>query len=928
MAMKRDGFRFRYAPSRAVAWLPAAVLAATSACGSDEAPAQICDVPYFDCDGVCVALGSDRDNCGACGDECPAGASCVNGACEDRSQGSGGAGGAGGTDDAAVGGSDGVPEDCGGERTMKRCDGVCVDTRTDPDHCGRCDKQCDPGRACAGSLCQRTCLEGLTDCAGSCVDLSVDPLHCGGCDLACDPGRPCEEGSCGCSVEPSEDIGAVVPQRVTGTTRDAADTRALSCSGSDAPDQTFLFTAPLAGTYIFDTFETTFDTALGALSADTCAELACNDDAEDDAAGVQSQIFVDLAEGERILVVVSGASGSDGDFTLRLTQPGPVMCTPTALEPVVPQTVTGTTVGLEDAVSSDCDYTSSADATYTFTAPEAGVYVFGARASGEVILDVLEDGTCTGESLGCDSAFGESSVTAELEAEQTVLVAVSSPGRSLRSFTLDVFKAPPCPGQDLGSTVPQTVTGTNEGLADVLSTCFVSTTGGEATYSFTAPNDGVYLFDTQGSSFPVLMDLRSGSCDGEFVTCAESDGTPARTALPLSAGETVVIVLDTYGETGTYQLEISEVPCPLIDLGSTAPQTVTGTTAEFLDLLEPSCGYSGGPEATYRFTAPTDGIYTFDTEGSTFDTILDVRSGSCAGPSLRCNDDVDPSGEITTSRVSVLLSADQTVVVSLDSNSTSGEYMLNIARQDAPPCPLIELDSTVPQTVTGNNEGYPDLLTPECGSGSGGEATYGFTAPADGYYTIDTAGSSIATILSVREGGCGEVETDCVDGGAASRLVVWLDAGASIVISIDTDGAEGEYTLNVGQFDGTGTCDTPVELEPVLPLTATGTTMGSLAAMGASCGGASAPDVIHSFTAPETGTYVIDTYGSEYDTVLSVFDGDCSGEELDCNDDSPWDSGVTSEVSVPLEAGQTITIVVDGYDRDSGRYELHVDIEL
>ncbi|WP_438009546.1 MXAN_6577-like cysteine-rich protein [Sorangium sp. So ce321] len=921
--MKRDGFRFRYAPSRAVAWLPAAILAATSACGSDGAPAQICDVPYFDCDGVCMALGSDPDNCGACGNECPAGASCVNGACEEPAQGGGGAGGTDGTDGTPAAGSGGGAPDCGGERYMKRCDDVCVDTRTDPDHCGKCDKQCDPGRACAGSLCQRTCLEGFTDCAGSCVDLSADPLHCGGCDSACDPGRPCEEGTCGCSVAPSEDIGTVAPQQVTGTTRDAADTRALSCSGPNAPDQTFLFTAPSAGTYIFDTFEAPFDTALGALSADTCAELACNDDAE----GIQSQIFVDLAEGERILVVVSGASGAEDDFTLRLTQPGPVMCTPTALEPVVPQTVTGTTVGLEDSVSSECDYTSSADATYTFTAPEAGAYVFTARAPGEVILEVLEDGTCTGESLACENAFSESTITAELEAEETVLVAVSSPGRSLRSFTLDVFEAPPCPGQDLGSTVPQTVTGSNEGLPDVLSACFVSTTGGEATYSFTAPNDGVYLFDTQGSSFPVLMDVRTGACDGEFVTCADGEATPARATVPLSTGETVVIVLDTYGETGTYELEISEVPCPLIDLGSTAPQTVTGTTAEFLDLLEPSCGYSGGPEATYSFTAPADGIYTFDTEGSTFDTILDVRSGSCAGPSLRCNDDVDPSGEVTTSRVSVLLSADQTVIVSLDSNSTSGEYMLTVTQQEAPPCPLIELDSTVPQTVTGSNVDYPDLLTPECGSGSGGEATYGFTAPADGYYTFDTAGSSIATILSVREGGCGEVETDCVAGGTASRLLVWLDAGATIVISIDTDGAEGEYTLNVGQFDGTGTCDAPVELEPVLPLTATGTTLGSLDAKSASCGGSLATEVIHSFTAPEAGTYIIDTYGSEYDTVLAVFDGDCSGEELECNDDSAWDGGVTSELSVALEAGQTITIVVDGYERSSGPYELHVDID-
>ncbi|WP_437970023.1 MXAN_6577-like cysteine-rich protein [Sorangium sp. So ce260] len=912
--MNRDGFRFRYALSPAVLWLPAAVLAATSACSSDVGSADLCDPPDAACDGVCVSLRSDRANCGACGVACPTDEACVDGACEPP-----GGDGGGGT---GAGGAGGGPPACGGDRYTKRCDGACVDTRTDPNHCGKCGEQCEPGRACEGALCRRSCLEGLTDCAGTCVDLTADPQHCGQCDRACDPGRPCEEGRCGCSAEPSLDIGSGVPQRVSGTTRGVEDSRSLSCAGAGAADQTFLFTAPHAGTYLFDTFEASHDTVLGALRADTCAELSCNDDA----GSIQSQIAVDLAEGEPVLVVVSGA---EGDFTLRVTELGPVLCTPTALDPAVPQTVTGSTVGLEDSVYAACDITSSQDATYTFTATEEGLYAFSARAdSRELIVEVRDGGSCTGESLDCQYGVGQTNAVVELDAEQTVLVAVASPGSPLAEFTLEVFEPPACPGVDLGSTVPQAVTGNNEDLPNVFSTCFSFMSGGEATYGFTAPHDGVYVFDATESSFPAFLEVRRGRCRGEVLTCVDGSFQPARAAVPLAAGDSVVIVLDSHGETGDYALEVTEVPCPLIDLGSTAPQTVTGTTAGLSDALAPACGYFGAPEATYLFTAPADAVYTFDTLGSTFDTLLEVREGSCAGPSLKCNDNVDPEGVVTHSRLSLVLSAGQAVIVSVDSYEASGEYTLNVTRQETPPCPRIDLGDSVPQIVTGSNEGYPDLLTPECGWGPGGEATYAFTAPADGYYDISTLGSTIETVLSVREEGCDGAEIACTADGRASRALVPLDAGQTVLISVDTNGQEGDYVLNVSQFDGSGTCDLPIALESSVPLRTTGTTGGALDREESTCGGEDAPEMVYSFTAPEAGTYTIDTLGSELDTVLYVFDGDCFGEELACNDNVPLDDwyDITSEVTVSLDAGQTIIIVVDGVELDSGPFALNIHL--
>ena len=53
-----------------------------------------------------------------------------------------------------------------------------------------------------------------------------------------------------------------------------------SCGGAAAPEATFAWTAPAAGRYTIDTFDSGFDTVLYVLDGATCggAELGCNDD--------------------------------------------------------------------------------------------------------------------------------------------------------------------------------------------------------------------------------------------------------------------------------------------------------------------------------------------------------------------------------------------------------------------------------------------------------------------------------------------------------------------------------------------------------------------------------------------------------------------------------------------------------------------------
>ena len=49
---------------------------------------------------------------------------------------------------------------------QRRCNGTCVDTRTDRQNCGACGNVCLPGKVCSGGKC---CPKGTINCNGSCV---------------------------------------------------------------------------------------------------------------------------------------------------------------------------------------------------------------------------------------------------------------------------------------------------------------------------------------------------------------------------------------------------------------------------------------------------------------------------------------------------------------------------------------------------------------------------------------------------------------------------------------------------------------------------------------------------------------------------------------------------------------------------------------
>lgn len=113
-----------------------------------------------------------------------------------------------------------------------------------------------------------------------------------------------------------------------------------------------------------------------------------------------------------------------------------------------------------------------------------------------------------------------------------------------------------------------------------------------------------------------------------------------------------------------------------------------------------------------------------------------------------------------------------------------------------------------------------------------------------------------------------------------------------------------------------------------VPQTLMGTLVGATDDYAPSCAFNGGGDLAYRFTAPAAGTYVFDTVGTDpLDTTISVYDA-CGGAEVACNDDVRHGQDLDSVVGRQLVAGQSVLIVVDGYDELTGDYVLNISLDV
>jgi hypothetical protein len=146
-----------------------------------------CPSGQTSCSGTCRNLLTDAAHCGSCGTTCPSGQNCQAGRCVPP-----------GTAAPVV--STTVPATlvmdlmCSGRETA--CGNSCVNLFTDKKNCGVCGRTCGSEQICVNARCGPACMEsGTSLCNDKCVDLDTDMENCGACGTECKTFLPNAKGS-------------------------------------------------------------------------------------------------------------------------------------------------------------------------------------------------------------------------------------------------------------------------------------------------------------------------------------------------------------------------------------------------------------------------------------------------------------------------------------------------------------------------------------------------------------------------------------------------------------------------------------------------------------------------------------------------------------------------------------------------------------
>lgn len=215
---------------------------------------------------------------------------------------------------------------------------------------------------------------------------------------------------------------------------------------------------------------------------------------------------------------------------------------------------------------------------------------------------------------------------------------------------------------------------------------------------------------------------------------------------------------------------------------------------------------------------------------------------------------------------------------------------------------------------------------------------YRFTPTASGVYQARTTGSSFDTVLAVFTGSSvGSLNLrECSDDTSStkqSRLQFSATAGTA-------------YHIQLGGFDSlSGSANLVVELFPAPPANndlANAANAGALPYQDSrrtdaatrqpqepsptcTIGDFSDRSVWYSFTPPFTGPYRLTTAGSDFDTILAVYQGTTFGTmaQVACTDDVSFQD-LTSALTFTATSGVAYRIQVSGFEDEAGPLSLSV----
>lgn len=455
---------------------------------------------------------------------------------------------------------------------------------------------------------------------------------------------------------------------------------------------------------------------------------------------------------------------------------------------------------------------------------------------------------------------------------------------------------------------------TNDTCADAIpadvNETYVGTTAGateaDVWYVLFPTKPGDYRISLADSAFDTTLDVYD-ECGGTIIA-SDDDSGPGLTSeltLSLSSDRPYYIRISGFaGGTGEYTLRVT---LRILGPGAACHNALA------IDINEVQAGFTDkdNPVAWYTHQADQDGFLRFSTEGSDFDTVLQVHN-QCGGEVLAANDD---AGEENTSLLMLPVVTGQTYYIRVSGYSDGvGNYQLSITEYVPQPGEFREV--AVPMVADTDYSG-------DTGEMMEGRAWYRYTAPTTSPVAISLLGSDFDTILIVRDEqdvfllGYNDDSADL-----QSRLSMDMSEGSTyLIIVAGFEGEEGAYTLHLTPVTRPDHDAVASPQTLTLGVSALGSTDGATSSLDMSmCSQDDSRDVWYSLRSPLTSFIKIGVETDDFDPTLSLFDAE-QGLELACCDDD--NCSTNSTVYSQVTEGTEYLIRVAGYNGTTGNFTLN-----
>lgn len=334
---------------------------------------------------------------------------------------------------------------------------------------------------------------------------------------------------------------------------------------------------------------------------------------------------------------------------------------------------------------------------------------------------------------------------------------------------------------------------------------------------------------------------------------------------------------------------------------STSNGTNVNSSSQVGEPLNPA-NAAGGKTVWWSWKPNFSGNVTISTVGSNFDTTLAIYTGSGLANLNLVGANDDANG--VYSAVSFTATSGTEYLIQVDGyNGATGSIVLVYPPIGAPGAPpVITIQPSDKTLLAGENV----TLSVEAENASSYQWFF------DGS-PISQATSANYTITGALVSQSGIYRVDAVNGYGTTPSRNTFVAVQPIQIRPGNDHFDDATALlgSINRSFGTNVAATKQVSEP------------NHAAQ--SLVGVVMPSVWWKWEAPQSGTFTVDTSGSDYDTTLAIYTGDTLGALLErgSNDDSPTDR--TSKVTLSVTAGTVYKIAVSGFNAATGSILLNTD---